>query len=81
LDWTPAFAGETNLGHGSFSSFRRKPESSRIKDEIRYPYNYDLISNSSKLEVLKKGTNGLMYILFLKASRVFLRTHDSELRT
>jgi hypothetical protein len=37
-------AGETNLRHGSFSSFRRKPESSSIKDEIRCPHNYDLIS-------------------------------------
>jgi hypothetical protein len=34
LDWTPAFAGETNLRHGSFPSFRRKPESSGINEEF-----------------------------------------------
>jgi hypothetical protein len=34
LDWTPAFAGETNLRRRPFSSFRRKPESSGIKEEF-----------------------------------------------
>ena len=34
LDWTPAFAGETNLRRRPFSSFRRKPESSGIKEEV-----------------------------------------------
>ena len=34
LDWTPAFAGETNLRHCSFPSFRRKPESSGINEEF-----------------------------------------------
>ena len=38
-------AGEANLKYGSFPSFRRKPESSSIKDEIRCLHNYDLISN------------------------------------
>jgi hypothetical protein len=38
-------AGETDLRFGSFSSFRRKPESSNIKDEIRCLHNYGLISN------------------------------------
>ena len=59
MDWTPAFAGETNLRHGSFSSFRRKPESSSIKHEIRCPHNYDLISNVGEIEAscfLKKNT-------------------------
>jgi four helix bundle protein len=32
--WTPAFAGETNLRHRPFSSFRRKPESSGIEEEF-----------------------------------------------
>ena len=32
LDWTPAFAGETHLKHRPFSSFRRKPESSGVKE-------------------------------------------------
>jgi len=39
-------AGETDLRFGSFSSFRRKPESSNIKDEIRCLHNYGLISNT-----------------------------------
>ena len=34
LDWTPAFAGETDLRRPPFSSFRRKPESSGIKEEF-----------------------------------------------
>jgi hypothetical protein len=34
LGWTPAFAGETNLRHRPFSSFRRKPESSGIEEEF-----------------------------------------------
>ena len=34
FDWTPAFAGETNLRHRPFLSFRRKPESRGIKEEF-----------------------------------------------
>jgi len=34
MDWTPAFAGETNLRHRPFSSFRRKPESSGVMEEF-----------------------------------------------
>jgi hypothetical protein len=34
LDWTPAFAGETNLKHRFFSSFRRTPESSAVKEGV-----------------------------------------------
>ena len=44
MDWTPAFARETNLRFGFFSSFRRKPESSSIKDEIRCLHDYGLIN-------------------------------------
>ena len=34
IDWTPAFAGETNVRHRPFSSFRRKPESSGLREEF-----------------------------------------------
>jgi hypothetical protein len=46
LGWTPAFAGETNLRHRPFSSFRRKPESSGIEEE------FDVYTITALLEVI-----------------------------
>jgi hypothetical protein len=52
-------AGETNFRYGSFSSFRRKPESSSIKDKIRCLYNYDLFSKTQSLTGEGWGEGGV----------------------